>query len=1031
MYNFFSRIVVRTPSYTFNSYEEVNESELLEDDFFKASLYFASVEFYNELKKKDFNLEKLNARERNSLKKYWNRACFRPTPFGTFSSVATSMWTKENHGIRFLPDSLNVHVNLDYSSSLELTEKLLTKDGAEFVFYTTNQSIYKVSRYFRFFRYDLKYPKNNRVFSLISVEQNKLVNQIILFCKTGKTINQIIQFIEKKFGSSSTQIEPFVSQLIEQQIILPESGGNITGSNSLDALVEMLISKEVSSYDITEIDDILKTIHNTKVFKSLDVVIDAADRLHRMLDEVKEKRNQFYAVTDRSIPTGGINEEYQNVILDGIYCLNKLAIQHESDSLRKFKEKFIRKFEGQKVQLLLALDPELGVGYEGNANIYDDDWLLKHIDSAGSKNIYGREVQWSFAHSFLLNKMVSKQGETSSYILEIHEQELKELDEIENNLQFPPSISVMFRLNDKSVYLENVGGVSATTIISRFTPANKEIFDLAKEIAQKEQEVNDKVVFAEIAHIGDLYLANIDRRMHIRNNEIPIMVSSTLPLNHQIALSDLYVSINSANQIIVTSLSKNMVIIPRLSTAVNYTKSEFPTFRFLCDLQGQNLKNNFSLDLAKFFPGLKFYPRVVYKSAILFLATWNLKSADFLVCKQKEENDWFGCFSLIAEDLNLPTYFTLIYHDNYLVFDRRSKPDVELFLVTIEKYDHLCLQEFLFDVTATTESHKKGLEKPLIAQYVSSLYRQTAAYEYENVQQEIIKSSVSKKEGALKVNDWLYFKIYCHPVSSNELLINIILPLVNKLLKKKLIRKWFFVRYRDEDYHLRFRVEVPKVHLNETKLLISKRLDDGVACKLIARYFADNYLQELERYPLSLVQEIESVFFESSYLVLCYLKQYANANVEVFFTPLFDFILFTVDDVLSAFKLKDIDKASLMDELFNAFYFEQNGEKKVRKELEKKYKEIRIHLDLCDLNRNQVDCLYSTRRSLFCMSLTKLYDETRDLSHERIRKLICDLIHMHLNRLFLDNARKYELVVYYILYRHFSSLQFKNSHIPD
>jgi hypothetical protein len=232
-------------------------------------------------------------------------------------------------------------------------------------------------------------------------------------------------------------------------------------------------------------------------------------------------------------------------------------------------------------------------------------------------------------------------------------------------------------------------------------------------------------------------------------------------------LSDLYVSVNNNNRVVLKSKSLNAIIVPRLSTAFNYMNSELSVFRFLCDLQYQGIKSNFKLDLSNFFPGLKFYPRVVYKKAILCLATWYLDEKDIEFIKKTPSPEWYPAFQQLALAIRLPIHFALIQHDNYLVFDRTKPEDIELLLDTIKNYTSITLQEFILEEDATQSPVVLGdTGKPLIGQYIASLYQEENIYEF--LRDSGVDPVKVSQQNPLQGTEWVYFKIYCHPVAARS-----------------------------------------------------------------------------------------------------------------------------------------------------------------------------------------------------------------------------------------------------------------------
>jgi len=1022
-YQFFPSLIVRNPVFSYRDYDSIDYRELIRTNFFKTALYIASIDFYNELQKKEFDYDRLSESQQNTIKKYCNRACYRPTPFGAFSSLTPLQWGAEDNLVTFLPDELKLHLKIDYLSSLELCERLLGNEAKEVVMYRSNSSLYKVFNSFRYIRYDAglqpKIPK--RVFSINSLAASKVISQVIQFCASGRSMKEIIQFLAAKTKLHEQEVRIFVQQLIDEQVIIPGSGANITGEDSLEDLVQGLHAKNIRTDLTGKIEHIFHRLTNASA-NNFTNIIECAGELEGLLESNNTGRNPFYVVTERNKIAGSMDVKYQQVIQDGLHCLDRLIPFYENDALDKFRISFMEKFEGQDMPLLTVLDPEVGIGYENLEEVSKTDWLAKGVDFEVDPKTQERQLKWTAVNSLLATKMLQSNKSTGLYKIELTDQEIDRIEQEDKQYKMPPSMSVIFRVHGQSLYLESVGGASATTLIGRFSPFNDSFFAMAREIAQKEQAVNKDIVFAEIAHVCDIHAANINRRKHIRDFEIPVVVTSTLEETKQITLSDLYVSVAN-NQIILKSKSLNAIIIPRMSSAFNHFNSRLSVFRFLCDLQYQGIKSNFKLDISNFFPDLKIYPRVTYKSAILCLATWYLEAKDFAFIKTADKQAWYDAFQILAGAIRLPRYFSLIQHDNYLVFDRDNRDDIELFLSTIKNYTRLTLQEFIME-EENEQENTSALQsgKPLIGQYVASLYQEENVYEF--AQTVIDKNQVGQPlidQGA----EWLYFKIYCHPVGSNELLCTVLLPLLNTLSQRGMISKWFFVRFKDPNYHIRLRLHVADEFLGAVIAMVCRKLKPSLYKRLIDKYNIDVYLREVERYSSRLINEVEYFFYRSSVLVLHHIKKNAGKDAATEDGKDLDIIMLSIEELLNAFSLSLPEKVSFLNSLYEGFYREFDDSKNLKKSLDKKYSDLRATLNAAWDKQDVMRKEYKRINSQFADSCKKLADKIQKIKYPGAAKMLADIIHMHLNRLFVQNARRSEMIIYYLLYKHYNSLLFK------
>ena len=92
----------------------------------------------------------------------------------------------------------------------------------------------------------------------------------------------------------------------------------------------------------------------------------------------------------------------------------------------------------------------------------------------------------------------------------------------------------------------------------------------------------------------------------------PLTVTAWRPQADRIRPDDLVLSVYG-EELRLESRSLGCRVIPRLSTAYNYTRNQLAPFRLLCDLQHQGLLSDVTLDLERLFPDQFFYPRVELK----------------------------------------------------------------------------------------------------------------------------------------------------------------------------------------------------------------------------------------------------------------------------------------------------------------------------------------------------------------------------------------------------------------------------------
>ena len=168
----------------------------------------------------------------------------------------------------------------------------------------------------------------------------------------------------------------------------------------------------------------------------------------------------FYVGYERLSATA-VDLKYQGYIKDGLKCLDKLAQSTTPASLATFKTKFKARFENQEIPLLQALDREAGVGYHGLEKNLVTSHLLDgiHLDlQSNSLNF-----NWTPVHEFFLSKLSDIRTQSCITISD------KDLDKLNagSELKPPPSFSVIFRVFEDKIWVEQAGGCSQRSHIGK------------------------------------------------------------------------------------------------------------------------------------------------------------------------------------------------------------------------------------------------------------------------------------------------------------------------------------------------------------------------------------------------------------------------------------------------------------------------------------------------------------------------------------------------------------------------------------
>lgn len=281
-------------------------------------------------------------------------------------------------------------------------------------------------------------------------------------------------------------------------------------------------------------------------------------------------------------------------------------------------------------------------------------------------------------------------------------------------------VEILTNKGEELISIEASGNCSAAKLIGRFCNGEEAIHNLAKEIINKETELNQDKILAEIVHIPQARTGNVLRRPILRNYEIPYLGNSILPAANQITIEDLYISIKN-NKVVLKSKSLHKEIIPCLSNAHNYTYNSVPIYHFLCDLQGQSSSPISSFSWGILENHYDYFPRVIYAGVILSKAKWfiNFKELEQFTTT-KLSNKVFANFKLWKEAKKIPQYVNLVNGDNTLLLDLNQEIGIILFLKTIKPNSKIILEEFLFDNNSVV---KDANSNSFANQFILSYYK--------------------------------------------------------------------------------------------------------------------------------------------------------------------------------------------------------------------------------------------------------------------------------------------------------------------
>lgn len=776
------------------------------------------------------------------------------------------------------------------------------------------------------------------MFELAEVANFPQLQVILTLCREKTSLQAIHHKLKIEFNLREGTILKILEQMVNLQLLLTERSVNITG------------------------EDYFKRLNVTHI-----------------------KSTASYIIAERKSITGGINNDELTEVRETINFMAKHLPTIENRHLKKFREAFLKKFEHRVISLMTAMDLETGIGY-GDLGGHETEYLLADWFNLQDQNKKKElQIPYTELHRFLLDQLMTGAPIRLDEFIS---------DELVPAPSLPNTLSVLFHFWQGNPVIENMGGCTANALLGRFTIASRELEEFGRQITAIEENANPDILFFDVAYQVEKEVDNVNRRKQLYQFELPILTwsCSSEPLD----FDDILVTVRDF-KIILWSKKYRKRMIPRIPSAYNYNRSDLAVFRFLCDLQHQEVKSDLNFKLSYLFPNLSRYPRVSYKDVIVSPATWLLPNELLKTALSEGVEKGKRLFRQWLEHAGVHFPFKTGHSDQTLCFDSNNDDDVSAFLSYCRQQGHHTIyisEALISDYKVLTGSPAKKHS----AQFIISYSHENRVYSTYELQ--LPKENNHTVRIVSPGKDWLYFEIYCHTGRANSILSDQINNLLTAIKDK--IRKWFFIRYEEPEPHIRLRVQLN--HVSEGYLVITQfqaLLNIDIENSLISDLQIKTYFREIDRYGSDRIELVEQVFFQDSKYILGLLVAKKSANTLYVLT-------LSMMQCIMAMALTDVnDQINFAKNMADSFSQELNMRPQKFKLLNQRFESLKNELNL-NINYSTI-----TLPARLHDAYNKVFSTSKEVDDRR--HLLADMLHMHINRLFNSNQRAHEGILYQFL----------------
>lgn len=183
---------------------------------------------------------------------------------------------------------------------------------------------------------------------------------------------------------------------------------------------------------------------------------------------------------------------------------------------------------------------------------------------------------------------------------------------------------------------------------------------------------------------------------------------------------------------------------------------------------------------------------------------------------------------------------------------------------------------------------------------------------------------------------WLYLKLYTGLKTADTLITALIGSLSSNFIDDNLAEKWFFLRYNDPQFHLRWRISITDPEKIGTIITrVNKAIVPYLDNDMIYKVQLDTYKREIERYGSNSIGIMEQLFWHNSMLVCDYLSQTKDSEDE---KNRWLFSMRAIDSFLNLFNYELDQKLRLLSIMANSYGKEFNIDSALISQLSDRYR---------------------------------------------------------------------------------------------
>jgi lantibiotic biosynthesis protein len=998
--------------------------------------------------------------------RYIARMAGRATPFGLFAGCAVGPLGDATRLAVGDPAAFRRHTRLDTDYLWTLVQTL-RRDPGSFggLALRPNSSLHALGDRIRYVEGRTK--EEGRRYSLVAVHRTAEIERVLACAVEGASASTLASSLGDA-DVSPDECASFVDALRDAQVLVDDLDIAVTDVDPLADLCERLISVRdapterrvtlnggatrttaaAAEWAITaeSVADILSAVRTELAALDRGGVGQPTARYRSIADALEAlpapvTPARLFQV-DLELGAGAtLGEAVAEEILRAADLLNRMTpADRADDPLSDFRERFEARYGCRAVPLLEALDEEAGIGYGTGA---DPSPLLRDFPD---RTPQPASFEWSERAAARLDLLAVALA-AGKLEIALDDETIDRLTEPEAP-PLPDAFAVTASLAAESegaiargrfrLHVESVHGSSGAQLLGRFCHADPTLRSLVEAHLRAEEALHPDRVFAEIVHLPEGRTGNILLRPVLRAYEIPFLGRSGASADRQIPPSDLHVSVRDG-EIVLRSARLDRRVMPRLTTAHNHTNG-LGVYRFLCALQHQGQRPAVGWAWGP-LASAPFLPRVTAGRVVLARARWRVRRLELQRLSSAATPDGYRSVMAWREERRLPRWVVLVEGDNLLPLDLDNVLVLESFAHMVKDRAEIVLEELF---PAPDELVARGTDgryvHELIVPFVRSRPVGPATPPVAVVEaaapsppSRVVERRTPYEPGIRRSfppgSEWSYIKLYTGTATADQVLREVIAPVVREALSTGAADRWFFIRYADPDCHLRIRFRAPDTDASsETFRRIGAGLEPFLADGRIHRVALDTYEREVDRYggPRG-IELAETVFHADSDAVLEALASLDHGEAGP--DARWQICLVGMHRLLDDLRLDTDQRIALLHGARDGTARMLRVAPGSPRRLGERFRALRTGVEpLLDLTPEADHPLADAAAAFRCRSsrIAHMIDrsdgpEPQSLRLATLQSTAASLLHMHVNRTMRSAPNEHELLLYDMLARLYTS----------